>query len=386
MQHSKLPVIGIIGGGQLGRMFIEEALRYNIKCIILDNDSDAPASLIAHQHIKGSITDANAIHQLADACDILTYEIEHIFVEALDEIERSGKKVYPSAQVLRIIQDKGKQKQFYREHNIATSDFVIVSKPEEWKQAIQQKGWSRFVAKSCREGYDGKGVQLMQADDLKDVSTIPFPNETVLEAFVACEKEISVIVACDVQGNAVCFPAVEMEFDPQANLVTYLFAPARLSETQVEKANRLALQTAKSFGSPGLFAVEMFMDKEGHFLVNETAPRPHNSGHHTIEGCYTSQYEQLLRVLLHMPLGSTALLKHSAMINILGDVSFSGPYYLANEAEILKEEGVYIHLYGKSISKPKRKLGHITILADDEQALKEKVNRINPLIQIKPAL
>ncbi len=385
MRNSKLPVIGIIGGGQLGRMFIEEALRYNIKCVILDNDADAPAALIAHQHIKGSITDAQAIHQLAAACDILTYEIEHIFVEALDEIERSGKKVYPSAQVLRIIQDKGKQKQFYRDHHIATSDFVLVSKPEEWKQAIQQKGWTRFVAKSCREGYDGKGVQLMQADELSDTSLKPFQNETVLEAFVDCAKEISVIVACDVHGNAVCFPPVEMEFDPQANLVTYLFSPALLSNAQIEVANRLALQTAQAFASPGLFAVEMFLDKQGNFWVNETAPRPHNSGHHTIEGCYTSQYEQLLRVLLHRPLGSTTLLKHSAMINILGDVSFSGPYYLDNEAELLKEEGVYIHLYGKSISKPKRKLGHITILADDAQALKEKVTRINPLIQIKPA-
>jgi 5-(carboxyamino)imidazole ribonucleotide synthase len=386
MQQGKLPVIGIIGGGQLGRMFIEEALRYNVQCVILDNDSNAPAALIAHKHIRGSINNREAIHQLAASCDILTYEIEHIFVEALDEIERSGKKVFPTAQVLRTIQDKGLQKQFYLAHGIATPDFVIVSHPKEWAEVVSNKGWSRFVAKSCRDGYDGKGVHLMHASELSDISRIPFSSETVLEAFVECAKEISVIVACDISGNAICYPAVEMEFDPHANLVTYLFAPANLNDSQEAAANQLALQTAKAFNSPGLFAVEMFLDKEGNFWVNETAPRPHNSGHHTIEACYTSQYEQLLRILLGMPLGSAALIKHAAMINILGDTNFTGPYYLDNEAEILQTEGVYIHLYGKNISKPKRKLGHITILADDALSLKEKVNRIKPLIQIKPVL
>ncbi len=386
MQQGASPVIGIIGGGQLGRMFIEEALRYHVNCIILDNDPEAPAALIAHQHITGSINDAKAIYQLASHCDILTYEIEHIFVEALDEIERSGKKVYPSAQVLRTIQDKGLQKTFYQKHGIATSDFVLVSNPEEWLQAVRQKGWSRFAAKSCRDGYDGKGVRLMHINELNDKGSIPFSGLTVLEAMVECEKEISVIVAVDFEGHAVCFPSVEMQFDPQANLVTYLFSPALLSTEQEKAAQNLALNTAKAFRSPGLFAVEMFLDKEGNFLVNETAPRPHNSGHHTIEACYTSQYEQLLRILMHLPLGSTKLLKHAAMLNVLGDTGFSGQYFLDNEKEILSTEGVYIHLYGKKISKPKRKLGHITILADDAVSLQQKVAYIQPLIQIKSKL
>jgi 5-(carboxyamino)imidazole ribonucleotide synthase len=226
----------------------------------------------------------------------------------------------------------------------------------------------------------------MDAKDLNDVSTIPFNGRTVLEEFIECQKEISVIVGVDVHGHTICFPSVEMQFDPQANLVTYLFSPALLTTEQEYAAQSLAIQTAKAFNSPGLFAVEMFLNKAGNLLVNETAPRPHNSGHHTIEACYSSQYEQLLRILLHLPLGSTELLKHAAMINVLGDTGFSGPYYLDNEADILSIEGVYIHLYGKKISKPKRKLGHITILADDTASLKQKVEQIQPLIQIKPIL
>ncbi len=384
MQSNKLPIIGIIGGGQLGRMFIEEALRYNVNCIILDKDEEAPASLIAHQHIQGSITSAEAIYQLSGQCDIMTYEIEHIYVEALDEIEHSGKRVYPSASVLRTIQDKGTQKKFYKTHHIATPEFVIVHNPEEWKQAVEQKGWTQFAAKSCREGYDGKGVKLMHIQELDNIDQIPFRKDTVLEALVDLEKEISVIIAVDFEGNTRCFPSIEMQFDAQANLVTHLFSPANLSKSQEMHAQELAMQTAKAFKSPGLYAVEMFLDKEGKFWVNETAPRPHNSGHHTIEACYTSQYEQLLRILLHLPLGSTKLLKHAAMLNILGDDSFTGTYYLENHDVLLREEGVYVHLYGKKESKPKRKLGHITILADDADQLRSKVEYIQPFIKIKP--
>lgn len=379
-----LPVIGIIGGGQLGRMFIEEALRYNVSCVVLDSDPDAPAARLAQHQIQASITDAEAIHQLAAQCDVITYEIEHVFVDALEELEQLGKTVYPSAGALRIIQDKTKQKAFYRSHDIATSDFVLVNEPTAWLPAVRNKDWTKFVAKSGTDGYDGKGVQLMHVDDLLDPSAIPFNGAVVLEEFIVCEKEISVIVAVDASGNTCCYPAVEMQFDAKANLVTYLFSPAALSAQQHEEARALALKTALALNSPGIFAVEMFLDKAGHFLVNETAPRPHNSGHHTIEACYTSQYEQLLRILLHAPLGSTNLIKPAAMINILGDESFSGPYELANESEILRTEGVYIHMYGKKTAKPNRKLGHITILADNQQALIAKTTYIQSLIQIKP--
>ena len=380
------PVIGIIGGGQLGRMFIEEALRYNVTCVILDADKEAPAALVADKHILGSITDRDALLKLAAACDLMTYEIEHIFTEALEAIEASGKIVIPSANVLTIIQDKGKQKNFYKQHGIATSDYVVVKSPEEWLNAVQQRGWEKFVAKSCKDGYDGKGVALMSTKALKESqSNIPFETDTVLEQFIVNAKEISVIVAIDQKGNTASYPAVEMEFDPDANLVKYLFCPAAISNNIASQAEALALKTVKAFGSAGLYAVEMFIDEAQTLFVNEVAPRTHNSGHHTIEACYTSQYEQLLRILMGFPLGSTKLIKPAAMINVLGDKSFSGPYKIKNYEKLLAMPGVYIHMYGKKTSKPMRKLGHVTILSDDERQLRMKVEAIMPLIGVEPA-
>lgn len=380
------PVIGIVGGGQLGRMFIEEALRYNVKCVILDADENAPAALVADQHILGSITDRDALHKLAAACDVMTYEIEHIFTEALEEMQASGKTVIPSASVLNIIQDKGKQKDFYKQHGIATSDYIIVNSPGEWLKAVEEKGWKKFAAKSCKEGYDGKGVSLISTKVLQEnASAIPFENETVLEEFIANAKEIAVIVAVDQKGNTATYPAVEMEFDPDANLVKYLFCPANISEQQSSDAEALALKTVKAFGSAGLYAVEMFLDNEGKLFVNEVAPRPHNSGHHTIEASYTSQYEQLLRILMGFPLGSTKSIKPAAMINVLGDKNFSGPYRIRNHEKLLAMPGVYIHMYGKTISKPMRKLGHVTVLSDDARQLRMKVEAMLPMIGVEPA-
>jgi 5-(carboxyamino)imidazole ribonucleotide synthase len=380
------PVIGIVGGGQLGRMFIEEALRYNVKCVILDADENAPAALVADQHILGSITDRDALHKLAANCDVMTYEIEHIFTEALEEMQASGKTVIPSANVLNIIQDKGKQKDFYRQHGIATSDYVIVNSPNEWLKAVAEKGWEKFAAKSCKEGYDGKGVSLMSTKALQEnPNNVPFENETVLEQFIPNAKELAVIVAVDQKGNTATYPAVEMEFDPEANLVKYLFCPANISEQQASDAEALALKTVKAFGSAGLYAVEMFLDAAGKLFVNEVAPRPHNSGHHTIEACYTSQYEQLLRILMGFPLGSTKLIKPAAMINVLGDKNFSGPYRIRHHEKLLAMPGVYIHMYGKKTSKPMRKLGHVTVLSDDARQLRMKVEAMLPLIGVEPA-
>lgn len=378
------PIIGIIGGGQLGRMFIEEALRYNVTCVILDADKEAPAALVADKHIIGSITDSAALHKLAAECDVMTYEIEHIFTEALVEMEASGKKVIPSPNVLSIIQDKGKQKYFYTQHGIATSDYVIVKSPREWLKAVEQKGWTKFAAKSCKEGYDGKGVALMTTKSLQqNPNDVPFETETVLEEYIVNAKEISVIVAVDQKGNTATYPAVEMEFDPDANLVNYLFCPATITESQASEAESLALKTVKAFDSAGLYAVEMFIDEAGKLFVNEVAPRPHNSGHHTIEACYTSQYEQLLRILMGFPLGSTKLIKPAAMINVLGDKSFTGVYRLKNQDKLLAMPGVYIHMYGKKISKPLRKLGHITIMSDDEKQLRKKVEALLPMIGVE---
>jgi len=377
-------IIGIVGGGQLGRMFIEEALRYNVRCFILDADTEAPAALVADKQVVGSITDREALHALANQCDVLTYEIEHIFTEALVEMEASGKTVIPSPSVLTIIQDKGKQKDFYVQHGIATSDYVIVKSQNEWLKVVEQKGWDKFAAKKCREGYDGKGVALVTTKALQqNPLDVPFDDDTVLEQFIPNAKEIAVIVAVDQKGNTATYPAVEMEFDPDANLVKYLFCPANTTEAQASEAESLALKTVKAFGSAGLYAVEMFLDEAGKLYVNEVAPRPHNSGHHTIEACYTSQYEQLLRILMGFPLGSTKLIKPAAMINVLGDKSFSGPYRIKNRDKLLAMPGVYIHMYGKKTSKPMRKLGHITILSDDIHQLRKKVEAMMPMIGVE---
>lgn len=383
MKHK--PVVGIIGGGQLGRMFIEEALRYNIKCIVLDADKNCPASVIAYQHIVGSIAEAGPLLELAKACDVLTYEIEHIFIQPLLELEKQGKKLIPSPRILQMVQDKGLQKKFYTDNQIPTAPYITVQSKTEWLDAIEKLSVKKFAAKLCREGYDGKGVVLMNSDDVKkNLSSIPFDAPTVLEAFVTCKKEIAVIVACGIDGKMKCFPPCEMEFDDKANLVTFLFAPAQISEEKKTEAEQLAMKVVTALNGPGLFAIEMFMDENEKLWVNEMAPRPHNSGHHTIEGCYTSQYEQLLRVLLQLPLGSTQLIKPSAMINILGANDFSGEYYLQGEDEILRMEGVYIHMYGKSTSKPMRKLGHVTVLANTVEEVKEKAVKVSSLMSIRP--
>ena len=377
-------IIGILGGGQLGRMFIEEALRYNIRCHILDADKDCPAAVIADHHVVGSLTDPKKIAELADGCDVLTYEIEHIFIETLLELEREGKELIPSPRVLQIIQDKGAQKNFFLQNQIPTSGFFIAENREELLEKASSLTGKKLVLKSSRHGYDGRGVEIISRQDLMNgKSSLAFP--VVAEEFISGAKEIAVIVAVDRKQNVSCYPAVEMEFDSHANLVRRLFSPSVLPEKIIQEAEAIAKTCALKFNSPGLFAVEMFVDEMGNILVNEVAPRPHNSGHHTIEACYTSQYEQLLRILLGIPLGSTKLIQPAAMINLLGGKNFSGKYQLANRDQILAMEGVYVHLYGKSESRPMRKLGHITILAASHELLMEKTKRVEQLAEIIPA-
>ncbi|MBA2407511.1 MAG: 5-(carboxyamino)imidazole ribonucleotide synthase [Chitinophagales bacterium] len=377
MKHK--PVIGIIGGGQLARMFIEEALRYNIDCIIVDADDQCPASSIAYDHIVGSIAEAAPLLKLGAITDVLTYDIEHIYIKPLFELEKQGKLLIPSPHILQIVQDKALQKNFYLDNNIPSAPFQLVSRPEEWKEVI----WKKFVAKSRREGYDGRGVQIMTVDDLQNTINIPFEGVAILEEFIECKKEISIIVARNQHGDITCFPPVEMEFDSEANLVTMLLCPASINSELLTKANDLSVKIVEAMKGVGIFAVELFVDINDNIYVNEMAPRPHNSGHHTIEACYTSQYEQLLRILLDLPLGSTELIKPAVMINLLGPKEFSGSYYLHGYNEILKLPGVYVHLYGKATSRPMRKLGHITILGDTLADAKEKAIEVQHQVSIR---
>lgn len=355
--------IGIIGGGQLGRMMIEESLRLNINFNVLDAP-DCPCASLAQKHIHGKLTDATQIKELASISDVLTYEIEHVNVQAMLELEQQGKEIIPSPKVLQLIQDKGLQKKFFISNQIPTVPFVLVNHPDEWPQAIQQLGGEKMVAKTRTEGYDGKGVNIFNTSQvLASTQHVPFNEPCVLEQFIPCQKELSVMVAVDKKGNILTWPVVEMVFDAEANLVTFLDCPATINDATAQKARAIAHQTIKAFNSAGVFAVEMFLTQSGDVLVNEVAPRPHNSGHHTIEACYTSQFEQLVRILAGLPLGSTELIQPAVMMNLLGSPGVSGPYLLQGLKEVSAMQGVYVHLYGKKESKPMRKMGHVTIIA-----------------------
>lgn len=372
--------IGLIGGGQLGRMMIEESLRLNTHFNVLDT-ADCPCSNLANNHIIGKLTDGDAIKQLAAISDVLSYEIEHIDVDTLLELEKQGVEVIPSPRILQVIQDKGTQKEFFAQHQIPTAPFILVNDKEDWEKAITTLGGAKMVAKTRKDGYDGKGVTIFNTEPvLSGASDIPFQQPCVLEKFIPCEKEISVMVARDKQSDTKAWPVVEMEFDPIANLVTFLDCPASVSNEIEQSAKQLAIDTIIKLDGIGVFAIEMFLTANGELLVNEIAPRPHNSGHHTIEACYTSQFEQLVRILLDLPLGSTDLIQPAVMMNLLGAEDFSGTYKLKGMEEAMRIPGVYIHLYGKKESKPMRKMGHVTITAPTLDEAKSNAKRVQQLL------
>lgn len=376
--------IGIIGGGQLGKMLIEASSPYNFKYHILENDAHCPAAHLAEKVIVGKLTDDVKIRELAQSVDVLTYEIEHINTDTLLDLEAQGKKIIPSPKVLKIIQDKGLQKQFYTQHGIKTAPYFVVNRTEDWTACLAQLKGEKLAVKLCKGGYDGKGVALCNRQDLEN-GNYPFDAPCMVEVYIPNVRELAIIVARDQMGDIKVFPEVEMFFNPTSNLVEFLFSPSRFNETIITEAKALALKVVESFNTAGLFAVELFIDENNEVSVNETAPRPHNSGHHTIEAFYTSQYEQLNRILAGYPLGDTAMIKPAAMLNITGPTTFSGPFQLDNLTYLLKSQGVYVHLYNKQESKPHRKLGHITVLADTLETLLEKAEAIKSHIKIIPA-
>jgi 5-(carboxyamino)imidazole ribonucleotide synthase len=371
--------IGIIGGGQLGRMMIEETLRLNIVFNTLDA-ADAPCALLSQTHIIGKLTDGQAIQKLADISDVLTFEIEHIDVQTLLQLEAEGKRIIPSPKILQVIQDKGLQKQFYATHAIPTAPYVLIDNASQWKEAAKQLNTERFAAKTRKDGYDGKGVTLTTKDAILN-GFVPFEQPSLLEAFIPCEKEISVMVARHEDGSVMSWPVVEMVFDSQANLVTFLDCPAALSSTLEKEAIAIAQTCIDKLNGVGVFAVEMFVTHDQKILVNEIAPRPHNSGHHTIEACYTSQFEQLVRILAGLPLGSTQLIQPAVMMNLLGAEDFSGSYRLEGLEEAMALPGVYVHLYDKKESKPMRKMGHVTINAPTLTIAKTTAQQVYNLLR-----
>lgn len=356
--YSKNFTLGILGGGQLGRMFIQEAINYDIRIAILDPSHDAPCAAYAHKFVCGDFNDFDTVYEFGKDVDVLTIEIEHVNVEALELLEKEGVTVYPAPAVLRIVKDKGLQKEFYKSHDIPTSDFRLITNKSELESL---KLDYPVVQKMRTGGYDGKGVQILRAPaDLTRAFDVP----SILENFVGFDKELAVIVARNKSGQIKTFPPVQMEFNDEANLVEFLFSPASISEQTEEEAIDLAIRLAEALDFVGLLAVEMFVSHEGNVVVNEIAPRAHNSGHHTIEACTTSQYEQLLRAILNLPLGDTGLITPAVMINLLGEKNHSGAVRYEGLEEVLSMPGTHLHLYGKSTTKDFRKMGHLTVTSD----------------------
>jgi 5-(carboxyamino)imidazole ribonucleotide synthase len=369
--------VGVLGGGQLGRMLIQEAINYDIKLCMMDKDVNAPCSRIAYSFTNEDILDYDAVLNFGKDKDVVTVEIENVNIDALEELERQGKKVFPQSSVLRIVRDKGVQKNFFKEHNLPTPDYYLV---ENKNEISNYESEFPFMQKMRIGGYDGKGVQALTSIGKLDKA---FDTPSVLEKFIDFEKEISVIVARNESGEIAHFPVVECEFNPEVNLVEFLFAPAQISEAIEQEAIDIARKTIETLGMVGILAVEMFVTKDGRVLINEIAPRPHNSGHHTIECNVTSQYEQHLRAILNLPLGGTKILRPGVMINLLGEPNFDGVVHYEGLEEAMRIPGVKVHIYGKTHTKPYRKMGHVTATAPLLHEAIDKARKVQRLIKVK---
>ncbi len=368
--------IGVLGGGQLGRMMIQSAINLNLDVAIMDPDPNAPCAHLTSEFVNGKITDADQVYQFGKDKDLVTIEIENVSIEGLKRLEKEGVKVYPQPSIIELIQDKRKQKTFYKANRIPTADFILTENREEVKS---HKNLLPAVNKLGTEGYDGRGVTILRTEEDLDKA---FDKPGLLEELVDFEKEISVIVARTPSGKVNTFPVVEMSFHPTANLVEFLFSPAEVSQEIEKEAAKIAIDVVQKLDMVGLLAVEMFVTKDGNILVNEVAPRTHNSGHHTIEANDTSQFEQHLRAILDLPLGSTAIRTPAAMVNILGEPDYTGDAIYEGMENLLVEQGVYVHLYGKKLTKPYRKMGHITITDKSVSDLKKKALRIKELLKV----
>lgn len=369
--------IGIIGGGQLGKMMAQEAKKMGFYVAILDPTPNSPAGQLADEQLVGGFHDRDKIKEIVTRSDVTTYDIEGIDAGALSELAEMGHLIHPSPQILQIIQDKWKQKEVLGRSGIPIARYRKVE-GGDLAAALDQFSFP-VVQKACRGGYDGRGVLVIRAsDDLGRALAV----ESFLEEFIEIEKELAVMVARSAAGEVKCFPVVEMVFDETANICDMVIAPARIEEKIGEEAMLIALSIVESLGGAGIFGIEMFLDKRGNLLVNEIAPRPHNSGHYTIEACVTSQFEQHIRAVTELPLGSTELLTPAVMINILGEEGYEGPARFRGIRDTLQISGAALHLYGKRITRPFRKMGHVTVVDNDVEAAVEKALRIKRLLRV----
>lgn len=377
---SSKQTIGILGGGQLGKMLLNTTRQWDLQTKVMDPSAEAPARIACNHFFQGDLMDYQTVVDFGKELDVLTIEIENVNADALATLEQQGVKVYPQAAVLKVIQNKCHQKQFYQKNKIPTASFQLFNSKEELKDAVGRGLISfPFVWKSESMGYDGYGVQIVRSNqNLEQIKE----GACMAEELVAIEKELGIIVCRSPKGETRCYPCVEMEFHPEANQVEYVLSPARISKDVAKKAEEIALAVSKAFQHVGLLAVELFLTKDGEIWVNEVAPRPHNSGHYSIEASYTSQFEQHIRALLDLPLGNTANKVSGVMVNLVGKEGHNGPVHYKNIEHILAIEGVNPHIYGKKETRPFRKMGHITIVNKELSVARKIAEDVKETIEV----
>ena len=373
-------ILGILGGGQLGKMLLTETRKFDITTKVLDPSPDAPCRIACNTFVQGNLTDFNTVYNFGKDVEVLTIEIENVNVEALEKLQTEGVKVYPSPQTIKNIQNKATQKQFYATHGIPTAPFQVFQNTESLKKAINEQQLSLpFVWKSARFGYDGNGVKIVR--QLSDLNLLP-NDQCIAESLVPFKKELAVIVARNAKGQVRTYPVVEMEFHPEANQVEYVLCPARIEEAVAQKAHTIAIQVAQAFEVVGLLAVELFQTENDEILVNEVAPRPHNSGHYSIEAAYTNQFEQHLRAILNLPLGSTESKVAGVMVNLVGAEGYQGKVVYENIEQIMAMEGVTPYIYGKKETRPFRKMGHVTIVNPNINKARQIAEQVKNTIRV----
>lgn len=374
--------LGILGGGQLGKMLLYETRKWDVRTKVMDTSPEAPCRIACDEFILGDLMNHDTVYDFGKDVDVLTIEIENVNVDALEKLQGEGKTIYPQPEVLRTIQNKGIQKLFYRDHDIPTSDFSRFAYTSEVKESIENGGLKLpFVWKSTQFGYDGQGVRIIrETNDLDGLPNV----ECIAEELVDFKNELAVIVARNAKGEMTTYPVVEMEFHPEANQVEYVICPARIENQIAQKAQEVALKVSESFKHVGLLAVELFQTKDNQILVNEVAPRPHNSGHYSIEASYTNQFEQHLRCILGLPLGKTDSKVAGIMVNLVGAEGHTGDVVYENIEAVLSMDGVTPHIYGKKQTRPFRKMGHVTIVDENmvrarqvAQEVKEKIKVVS---------
>ena len=372
--------LGILGGGQLGKMMLYETRKFDITTHVLDSSLEAPCRIACDHFTQGDLMDYDTVYAFGKKVDILTFEIEGVNIEALEALEKEGKKVYPSSKTLRKIQDKGVQKKFCDTHKIPTAPFSVFETIALVKKAVASGELKLpFVWKSCTGGYDGKGVQVIKNSQTLDV----LPDcPCITEDLVAFKNELAVIVVRNPSAQVKTYPVVEMEFHPQANQVEYVICPARIDDKVAAKARSIAIQVSKAFEHVGLLAVEMFQTNDDQIIVNEVAPRPHNSGHYSIEASYTNQFEQHIRAILDLPLGNTASKVGGIMVNLVGEQNHTGDVAYQNIEEIMAMDGVTPHIYGKKQTRPYRKMGHVTIVNENIDTAREIAQQVKQRIKV----